>query len=381
MNLRAWVGVAVVGAVCGLSGCSNFFPPLTPTSTGTAGSGNYVYVVNQTTNTLGAFTVGTATLTAVTGSPYSLASYIAPSSAASVAVTRANTFVYVGGQGGLGCFSIGTTGALTSVAAGAITSTGDFVSLDTSPDGKWLLALDGVNRVINIYGVNPLTGALSQNGASIAYPVAISGNATVAQAIRVSSNAAYVAVALGTGGDQIFPFTTSIGSLGTPQQLGEAVGYSDNALSFDTTSAYLYIARGGPSAGKSVVASYSVTSATAALTVAQTVVTGDSPYAVLIDSVGKYLYTANRGTGNVSGFAITAGAFTALSGSPYSSGLTATGLVEDNSAKYVVAASSGGSPDYSVYSFDSTLAGKLDSASTGASGTDPAGAIAIAATH
>jgi len=55
--------------------------------------------------------------------------------------------------------------------------------------------------------------------------------------------------------------------------------------------------------------------------------------------------------------------------------------VEDNTHKYVIAAAANGSSDYTMYSFDALSAGKLDAVSVGASGTDPAGSIAIAATH
>ena len=112
-----------------------------------------------------------------------------------------------------------------------------------------------------------------------------------------------------------------------------------------------------------------------------TAVSGDAPYGVLIDSTGTYLYTANRGSANISGYSIASGVFTALSGSPYSSGLSATALVEDNTDKYVIGAAANGSYDYTLYSFDALTVGKLDAVSVGASGSDPAGSNAVAATH
>ncbi len=365
-----------------LTGCAGFFPPVSSSTTtvATSNSGDYVYVVNQTTNTLSEFSLASSALTAISGSPVSLASSVASLSAASVVVTRQNTFVYVGGQGGIACFSIGTGGALTAVSAGNISSTGDFVGLETSPDGQWLLALDGVNRTLSVYSINTSTGALTLNGSSVLFPTVINNNATVARSVRISPNAAYVAIALGTGGDEIFPFTTSNGALGSGLLLGVTSGYSDNALTFDTASTYLYIARGGPSTGQSLIASYSIGSG-GALTGVQTIASGDAPYALLAESTGAYLYAANRGGGTVSGYAIASGAFTALSGSPYTSGVTATALAEDNSGKYLIGVALGGSYDYTLYSFDALSAGKLDAVATGASGTDPAGSIAVAATH
>jgi 6-phosphogluconolactonase len=309
---------------------------------------------------------------------------LASLSAASVAVSRQNTFVYVGGQGGIACFSIGTGGALTATTACNLTSTGDFVSLDTSPDGQWLVGLDGVNHSINIYGINTSTGVLTLNGTATAYPLTMNSNTSVAEAVKFAPTGTYLAVALGTSGDVVYPFTTSTGVLGTTGQeiqfTASNTTSSDNALVFDSTASYLYIARLISGTGNSRVASYSISTA-GIPTAVQTAASGDGPFAIMIDSTGTYLYAANRSSANISGYSIASGAFTALSGSPYSSGLSATALVEDNTDKYVIAAASNGSYDYTLYSFDALTAGKLDAVSVGASGSDPAGSIAVAATH
>ena len=383
MRSKALLGALSVAALGLLAGCAGFFPPLTTTTT-TATSGDYVYVVNQTTNSLSEFSLASSALTAISGSPVSLSGAIASLSAASIAVTRQNTFVYVGGQGGIACFSIGTGGALSEVTTSNLTSLGDFVSLDTSPDGQWLVGLDGVNHSINIYGINASTGVLTLNGTALAYPLVMGGNTSVAEAVKFSPTGAYVAVALGTSGDVVYPFTTTTGSLGvTGQEIvfsQTGTNTSDNALVFDSAAAYLYVARLGSGTGNSRVASYSISSA-GVPTAVQTTVSGDSPYGIMIDSTGTYLYTANRGSANISGYSIASGVFTALSGSPYASGLSATGLVEDNTDKYIVGVASNGSYDYTLYSLDALTAGKLDAVSVGASGSDPARSIAVAATH
>jgi 6-phosphogluconolactonase (cycloisomerase 2 family) len=205
----------------------------------------------------------------------------------------------------------------------------------------------------------------------------------VARAITVAPSGTYIAVALGTAGDVIYPFTTSTGVLSAGQQIQfttTGTTTSDNALAFDSTGSYLYVARTISGAGNSRIASYGITGAGVA-TAVQTAASGDAPYSILIDSTGKYLYTANRGSGNISGYAITSGVFTALTGSPYASGLSATGLAEDNTSKYVVGVALNGSYDYTLYSFDALTGGKLDAVAVGASGGDPAGSVAVAATH
>ena len=53
----------------------------------------------------------------------------------------------------------------------------------------------------------------------------------------------------------------------------------------------------------------------------------------------------------------------------------------DKTGKYLLAAAVGGSPDLTMYSFDITIPGKLDPATSVATGTDPAGADALALMH
>jgi 6-phosphogluconolactonase len=374
-----WARLAAAGALLGLSGCSGFFIPITGTSTTSTGStsGNYLFVANQITNTLSAFVVGSSALTAVSGSPYTLATGLA---VASVAVSRPNTFVYAGGSGAIACYSIGTTGALTLVSATAATAAANYVSLETSPDGQWLIALDALTTTLYVYGINPSTGALTPIQ-QVPYTAGVGAGAIVPTKVRITPNAGYIIAALGTGGDAIFSFNTSTG---LPQQvtaLALASGYSDNAVAVDSNSTYVYFARGGPSSGTSGVASYTIASGGGLTPVQTLAVSGNAPFSILLDSTGGYAYTANRSDGTVSGFSVASGMLTQLSGSPYTSGTTTTALARDNGGKYVIAASFGGSSDLTMYAFDALTPGKLDAVAKAASGTDPAGSIAVAATH
>jgi hypothetical protein len=74
----------------------------------------------------------------------------------------------------------------------------------------------------------------------------------------------------------------------------------------------------------------------------------------------------------------TAYSLTALS-STASTGTSPAGLAEDSTGSVVLLVNSSGGPDLDVYSFDATTPGKLDPALTAATGTDPVGALAIAA--
>ena len=370
--MKALGRVLALGMTWLLTGCG-FFPATTSSSSSAAStSADYVYVVNQTTGTLSGFVVGAGTLTSI-GS-VALASGLVP---ASVVVTRPNTYVYVGGNGAITCYSIGGGGTVAAVSGGGAAAIANFVSLDTSPDGQWLLALDSATLTIYVYQINTSTGALTL----AATPVnAVPGSgAILPRSIRVSPNGAFVAVALGTGGDLVFPFTTATGALGASNNLAISAGYTDNAVAFDATSSYLLIARA--SSGTSGIATYSVNSSGGLTSVQTLAASGNAPFSLLLDSTGTYVYVANRGDATVSGYTLAAGNLTALGSSPYGSGSAVAALARDNSGKYILAAASGGSSDLTLYGFDAVTPGKLDAVAVAASGTDPAGSVALAATH
>ena len=375
----------LVGAVL-VVGCGGGFftkpgsgpvPPVGGPGPGST-SGDYVYVVNQGSDTLAAFSVGSAKLNSISGSPLTLDANLAP---AAVTVSRQNTFVYVGGAGAILCYSIGAGGALTQVTTGGAAASANFVSLDTSPDGQWLLALDRLNNLVSVYAINAGTGALTLN-MSLQYAAPGKG-ALNASALRIAPNAAVVMAALGTGGDAVFTFDTIKGVLTAAPGLATA-GYSDNALAFDANSAYVYVARGSTTGGTSGLASYAV-SVSGALTPVQPIATGGSaPFSVALDSTGAYAYVGDRGlvananASTITGYTVAAGTLTPLKDSPFPAAAHVTALALDKSGSFLIAVASGGTSDVTLYGLDALSPGKLDALSTAASGLTP---IAVAATH
>ena len=350
-----------------LIGCAGFFPD---TTTSSSSSSDLIFVANATTATLSAYIVGSSTLTAVSDTPLSLA-YV-PQAAV---VSHANTFLYVAGPSAIYLYTIGTSGVLT--AGGAVTYA-DVVSLDVSPDGKWLAGLDAASELIDIWAIDTSTGALTTE-ASAAY--SISDAVVVPRMLRFTPSGNYIIAALGTAGDVVFTFNTSTAAAASSQRLTTgSTSTSDNALAINSTSSTVYIARSGTTTG---LAAYTIGSAGALTAVSGSpFATGITPYAVAIDSTGNYVYVANRGSGTISGFSIGSGSIlTALGSSPYSAGTLVTSLALDNSGSYLFAAANGGSPDLTMYSFDSSTAGKLDTTAAVTTGTDPTGAILVTATH
>jgi 6-phosphogluconolactonase (cycloisomerase 2 family) len=373
--------MAAVGLTI-LTGCDGFFPPVTPVPPGS--TGNYAYVANTTgttasgtnsaTGTVTGFTIGTGTLTAVPSSPLTLGYQ-----PIAMTVTRDNKFLYVAAEGNINVYTINSDGSLSAPSTGTGVAIVNVVSMAVSPDGQWLVALDGntLQAQVDVFQINTSTGALAaaSNG-TLSIPNAVISPRTV----KIAPNGAYIFAALGTGGDAVFTFNTSTGLAIGVHYLTVSSQTSDNGLAVDNASAYLYIARSGSGGGVRVFAIGS--GGTLNEISGSPFASGGQAYSVVLDNAGKYVYAANRTNGTIYGYSIgTGGALTALGGSPYASGLLVLSLGTDSSGDYLLAAANGGNPDLSMYSFDTATPGKLDLATSTATGTDPTGAIAVALTH
>ena len=390
-------GLAV--ALSGLTGCSGFFPPIpkTPVTPG-GNSGNSVYVANLTTSSIGGFSIipataavpATATTPAVPAVPPSLSALSNLPTAAgfqplSMAVTPGNTFLYVGGTSGIYLYLINSTGTLTTPSSGTIQAVAYAASMAVSPDGQWLIALDGTTQQLDIFQINSSTGALTSVGANAPAVYSVQSGVWQPTSVRISPSGTLIFAALGTGGDAVFTFNTQTGAAVSSQYLPTGnTTTSDFGVAIDPTTTYAYIARSGTNGG---VAVFSIGSGGVLSQVkGSPFAAGNGTYSVAIDSTGTYLYAANRTDGTISGYTIvpataTAGlSLTPLSGSPYAAGSVVQSIGIDSTGMFLLAASAGG-PDLTMYSFDTTTPGKLDQVTTAATDTDPAGAIALALTH
>jgi 6-phosphogluconolactonase len=381
--MMRWVrlGIAATGlaALCLATGCGSFWVYPGTLNSSTSATGDYVYVANSyngsssTTESVAAFAVGTATLSEVSGSPYELSFF-----PTALAVNPANTILFAAGNTLIYAYAIESGGVLSVLNNGSAVGIADVVSMQVSPDGQWLLALDGNGVSVDEFQINSSTGQLAeQNGATYSL-----GVTAVPSGLKIAPNGDYVFLALGTAGDVVFTFDTSTGALASSQELllTQPSTTSDNALAVGPGSTYLYIARSGTGGGLAV---YSIGNNGALTEVSGSpFAAGTQPYSVVLNNAGTDVYVANRGDGTISGYSVaSSGTLTALTGSPYTSGSAVTALAVDNSGNYLLAVASGGSPDLTMYSFDATIVGKLDLVTTTATGTDPTGPVAVAATH
>jgi 6-phosphogluconolactonase len=372
------VAVAVVMVLPVFTGCGGFFPPIN-SGGGGGTTGNLVYVANQGASSIGGFSIGTGTLTAVKNSP--LAVGYKP---VSMVVTPSKALLYVGAATGIFVYFINSDGSLTTPSTGSQPA-GVFASaMVVSPDGQWLIVLDGTTQQLDIFKITASTGALT----SVSNPATYSIQSGVWQPsdIRISSDGTLIFAALGTAGDVVFTFNTTTGVAVSSQGLATGnTATGDYGLAVSAKTTYLYIARSGTNGG---VAVYSIGSGGSLSSVTGSpFAAGSGTFSVTLDTTGTYVYAANRTDGTISGYTIVPGATTAalsltqLSGSPYTSGAGVQALGVDSTGKYLLAVAVNGGPDLTMYSFDVPVPGKLDPATSIATGVDPAGAVALALTH
>jgi 6-phosphogluconolactonase (cycloisomerase 2 family) len=379
--MQRWAVIAVVMVLPVFTGCADFFPPINGggSSGGGGTSGNRVYVANQATNSIGAFAIGTGTLAAVNNSP--LTTTYKP---LSMVVTPKNTLLYVGSATGIFVYFINSDGSLTAPSTGSQPAGVSAPALAVSPDGQWLIALDGTTQQLDIFQINASTGALTSVQKPATYSI-ISGTWQPSD-VRVSPDGTLIFAALGTAGDVVFTFNTTTGVATSSQGLPTGNAQTgDFGLAVSPKTTYLYIARSGTNGG---VAVYSIGSGGLLTPVTGTpFAAGSGTFSVALDSTGTYVYAANRTDGTISGYTIVPSttvlglSLTQLNGSPYTSGTGVQSIGIDATNKYLLAAAVGGAPDLTMYSFDITVPGKLIPATSVATGVDPAGAVALALTH
>jgi hypothetical protein len=293
-------------------------------------------------------------------------------------------------QSGIYLYTIGSGGALTLASTTPISTDFAGYSMQVDATDSWLVEASGSGYLYAI-PISPSTGETT----GTVQQISLAG--ITPRQLAISPDNTKVFVALNGSGTEVVPFTASNSdplpkSAGTPIAPAGAGGEAIS-VAVDPTNRLLYI---GETLGTSASANTGVLRAFlySSLGGTPTEVTGSpfasgglTPACILPSASGAYVYVANAtvsssSSGAISGYSITA------SGSSYSlsslsitasTGTTPAGLQEDSTGSVVLLVNSGGNPDLEVYSFDATTLGKLDAALSFATGTDPTGALGIAA--
>jgi hypothetical protein len=398
MKSVRWAALGLVVTAL-VAGCKGFWdlPPSTgsgtPTTPTTLSSGVF-YVLDQTTKQIAAYDISSGTLDNVSGGPYTLSA--APTS---IAIASNGAFLYVGTVNGIYLYTIETGGALTLANNGNPIATDIPAAMVVS--GSWLI--DAFTTASN----SPQLDAISINSSSGIYagpggtpPGQVFGNITNAavKQMVLSADGANLFIALGTGGTIVVPFSSGnanpLGATATTIPLANTGGSALSvAVDPSSTPRLFYIGEtladsAGTSGGLRVFNYSSLGSATLTQATGSPIASGGlAPNAILPLANGDYVYVANgTGTtsaGNIAWFPITATgtAYTVATGSSIASGVQPISLAEDSDGNFVLAVATGGTttsgdPDLEAYTISS---GALTSAVQAKTGTDPVGAVAVAA--
>jgi hypothetical protein len=392
MKIRKWA--LLLAATALLSGCKGFWdvPSGSGSGGGTGSASGIFYVLDQKTAQIagGSFAASSTTITAVSGSPYSLGTAVP----FTMAISPNGGFLYVSTAAGIYVYSItGSTGALTLLNASQAIASDPAFTMAVDPSGSWLIEAVSGLTALHAIPLDPTTG-LVLNGSGGEQSVTLPSGATAVQQITITRNGAanpYVFAAMANAGIAAVPFTATstgnpFGTVTTYQPINTTTG-GDITLAVDVSRALLYV-------GETVAVSGSNTGGVRVFTIGAnstplTEITG-SPYqsggvgpsAILPTS--SYVYVANKAvsgsnTGNITGFAITTTGtvYSLTSVGSVAAGASTIGLAEDSNGTYILAVNASGGPDLNAYTIGTT--GKLTSYATAATGTDPVNPVAIAA--
>jgi 6-phosphogluconolactonase len=383
--------LALMGALLlPLMACNNFFQcenkPACPASTGTGtGTG---------TGTSGALDVAFVSYTTSAGASvvtgYQLAggalsainTITLPAVPVAMAVSPKNNFLYVAtvpsaASPGIYTYAIGTDGTLAT--NGTLVATDTVGAMTISPDGNYLYTLQASTQSMTQYQVNTSTGALGNAGQitvlSTSCAPIVAAPVLPECGLAVSPKEDYVWAALGAQGDAVFSYTSTAVTGGVPNQyfqtLTAGANSGDFSVAFDANdNAYL--------AQTNTFSWYSVTSGQFTQKAYYTYPSGSIPRSVVVDPDSKFVYTADVGTGKISGF--TAASVTQLAGSPYAAPTSVSALGIDNTDTYLVAVGYDGTAGIQLYSIASSgvLSALAKTAGTSTVTTDP---VLVAMTH
>ncbi len=371
-------------------------PPSTSTTTTTPTtlSSGVFYVLNQTAGQIVAYDISSGTLNKI--GAYAIAGPDA------IAIDPKGNFLHVSTLAdGIYVYSIGSGGALTAGNSGQYISQEFATAMQIDPSGSWLVdAFVTLTGGVQVDAI-PITssGVLDSSRSEQIPPVFTFTDASV-NGMAISPDGKYVFVAAGLAGTIAIPFTSTNSSpLGTSSALtihpiNNTVGSALSvAVDPSSTPRLFYIGETNTNStanpgGLRVFNYSSLSSGTLTQASGSPIASGGlAPNAILPISSGDYVYVGNgagnTSFGNIAWFPITASGttYSIASGSTIASGIEPMGLAEDSDDHFVLAVATGGStssgkPDLDAYTMSS---GALTSAIASTTGTDPVGAVAVAA--
>jgi 6-phosphogluconolactonase (cycloisomerase 2 family) len=392
MKSVKWAALGLALAAL-LAGCKGFWdlPSSTGTGTGTTPttlSSGVFYVLNQTTDQIVTYSISSGKLSTP------VASALPAPAPITLAVAPNGKFLYVSTASGIYLYTIATDGALTLGNSNQAISQDPAWSMQVDATDTWLVDAISGSSQLSAIAINSTTGALAVAGETEQlFPGGLPSPNPTQLAISPndssSCNDCYVFVGMGSGGTEFIGFdpgnANPFGNAGHINLVNTAGG--DNAVAVDPTNRLLYVGETDvlPSAAQPgglrvfAIGSGGVTEF-ATGTGYPYPTAGAGPSAILPSLDGNYVFVANRSisgssSANIAEFSVTPTALTSI-GTVAAGPQGQIGLAEDALSHFVLAVNLAGGPDLDAYTLSS---GALTSALTSATGTDPVGAVAVAA--
>jgi 6-phosphogluconolactonase (cycloisomerase 2 family) len=342
-----------------------------------SGSGNsgIFYILNS--KSISGYSISSGALsTAISETTYSL------TGATAMAMSPSGKFLYVATLNGITLYTIDTSTGALGQGSTPVFDDPLAQAIQVDPSGQWLLDASAAGT-LNAY---PITAAGAQDTSRQAQSVNMTGGAGAVEPGGIAISSALVAVALGSSGTQVFPF-----SAGGASPLGTGPTYKPygsngvaTSVAIDPQGRLLYVGEIGafPDSSSNSGALRVFTIGSSANLTEFTYSTPYAPagigvHAILPDSTGGYVYAASWQTGavgSITGYSVTTSALTALS-NPAATGTQPYGLAEDNTGSFVLAVSNTG-PTFDAYSFDASSSGQLGTPITGSPATTPIAIVA-----
>ncbi|MGP8225668.1 MAG: hypothetical protein ACLQGT_05890 [Terracidiphilus sp.] len=355
--------------------------------TSTASSSGNFYILNSTT--ISGYSIVSGALTALTGSPTSLPSGVTPYS---LAIDPTGSFLYVGTNGGIYLYDIGTGGKLT-LDTNMLLSDGSSSALQVDSTGHWLLDASNTAGAPTLYAwpISTTNGESTLgNGVAVPGVLLVSGGNVAVGGMAISPDNKLVAVAAGSE-TQTFTFTSGSDFTGVTNPISTtfdvrtATGTAVS-VAFKPGTSFLFIGETGDfttsnnSGGLRIIPIASDKLGTEP-TASPYASGGTGPHSILATSNG-YVYVANwvgTSAGNITAFLVNStGPSLTLQSNTVATGTEPYGMAEDSTDTFVMTVNNQGSPYFNAFTFDATTTGQLDSSLTSTStGTGPIAIVAV----
>ena len=339
-------GLLVLSATLLLAGCHNFFvcqKASCPSGGGGSTTSDWVYVSNASAsaNDISAYDIGNGSLAAISGSPYPIGFRSGSHGRLSQQRIPLRRNAARRHQPRHLHVRPSTPPPANTVANGgnALITT-QVSSMDISPDGNYLFVVNVAATALTEYSINASGLLALANSLPLPPTLCPLAGTPVTQTctVKVAPSGQFVVASLGSAGTAIYPYTSTQGiTSASPALIGSGSTSTNPTGDYSVTldkNNYVFIAR------TAALAVYQITDAAGDATLQSTATFSSTatPRSVTLSNNEGYVYTANEGSGNISGFTIGGtGQLSSITGSPFAGPASVSAIGADKSGSYMVA--------------------------------------------